>query len=117
MKEVEHLERQYHRVIDKLDETDPGSKEFGDLLDKANKLFTKLQENEKAVIEQELKESEFQLKADEVNKPWFKRVEVWLQLIGASLSFSELLAVLLHEDRGNVITTKAFNLMHRLRLK
>ena len=129
MEHVKKLEKQFDRIDEKMNKIEPGTTDYGNLQEQQGKIFDKLLANDKAVADREfkdseltnktreldLKEKELMLKELEMNKPLYKRVEFILQLMGLGLSVYELRSILKYEESGSIVS-KAFNLLHRIRL-
>lgn len=116
MEQARKLVEQFDRIDERLNETEPGTPEFDDLLKEWTQIFSKLLENDKAVTEREFKDSELRMKLEEIRKRWYKRPDVMVQLLGCILSLFQFGLLLNHEKNG-FITTKLLGLFHKVRVK
>ena len=113
--EIKLIKEQFERVNEKLRETEPGSKEFHDLMMDYDRLYNLILAEDKAGTEAEFKETELEMKQAELKKPMIKRPEFWQAVIGFAGGCFQILSILGYEQ-NHVLTSKATSFVHKLRI-
>ena len=104
----EMLREQFDRIDEALDNAEPGTKEYHELLKDWADLHERLMVEDKTDIELAFKNQEAQ-------KPWYRKLDI-NTIISAGVSLLGIGLVTKHEELNN-ITSKAFSWIHKPRLK
>lgn len=116
------VNKEMMRVMKRMEEVDPGSKEHHDLIKAYSELDKiKIAEEESDIQigindqKMEMAVKEFEQKMEEGKKPWYRKFDPNV-LLSAGVSLVSIFSILNYEKFG-VITSKAFSFMHRPKLK
>lgn len=108
MKTKEMLKEQYERICSELERTEPGSKEYHELLKDWNEIHERIMVEDK--IDLDLK-----FKNEELARPWYRKLDI-NTVVSAVVTLLAMGMTLNFEKIGN-ITTKAFNWIPKPRIK
>lgn len=108
MKTLDMLKEQYERICSELERTEPGSKEYHELLKDWNEI------HERIMVEDKL-ETDVKFKNEELARPWYRKLDI-NTVVSAGVTLLAMGMTLNFEKIGN-ITTKAFNWIPKPRIK
>lgn len=116
MSEIALLREEFDRIGEEIKNTPKGTKEYRELLSDWKIIYDCILAHDKAEVEKEFKNSELIMKENELTKPFFKRPDVWLQLLTVFAHLLGIGAILTHED-SHVLSSRALGLVNKLRFK
>lgn len=102
MNKTEIIRKHMERIDKELDKKNPGTDEFAHLLRNFETLNRCQIEDDKAIAEIEFKESELIMKEAELKKPFYKKMEFWMQAMGIAATFGVAGKILKFEETGSV---------------